>query len=63
MPTLPSSLALNNIADGSNIVIAEAVTGTVTGGLGKTALDPNGGSSLTATSWTCTPTLEPSRCA
>ena len=37
-------------ADGSNIVIAEAVTGTVTGGLGKTALDPNGGSSLTATS-------------
>lgn len=37
-------------ADGSNIVIAEAVTGTVTGGVGKTALDPNAGSSLTATS-------------
>jgi flagellar hook-associated protein 2 len=37
-------------ADGSNIVIAEAVTGTVTGGIGKTALSANGGSSLTATS-------------
>lgn len=37
-------------ADGSNIVIAEAVTGTVTGGVGKPALTANGGSSLTATS-------------
>lgn len=37
-------------ADGSNIVIAEAVSGAVTGGLGKTAGSNNGGSSLTATS-------------
>lgn len=37
-------------ADGSNVVIAEAVTGTVTGGIGKAAGVANAGSTSTASS-------------
>jgi flagellar hook-associated protein 2 len=36
-------------ADGSNLNVSEAVSGTVTGGIGKAAGAANGGSSLTAT--------------
>jgi flagellar hook-associated protein 2 len=37
-------------ADGANLVVAEAVTGTVAGGIGKTAVTANAGSSVTASS-------------
>ncbi|MFP5390424.1 MAG: flagellar filament capping protein FliD [Gammaproteobacteria bacterium] len=36
--------------DGSNLTIAENVTGSVTGGIGKATLAPNGGSSTTTSS-------------
>jgi flagellar hook-associated protein 2 len=35
-------------ADGSNLAVTEAVTGSVAGGIGKTSADPNAGSSVTA---------------
>jgi flagellar hook-associated protein 2 len=35
-------------ADGGNLAVTESVTGTVTGGIGKTSADPNAGSSETA---------------
>jgi flagellar hook-associated protein 2 len=35
-------------ADGANITVTESVTGSVAGGIGKTSVDPNAGSSLVA---------------
>jgi flagellar hook-associated protein 2 len=51
--TVTGTAAAGNLqfvaADGANLVVSEAVTGTVLGGIGKSAATANAGSSVTAT--------------